>query len=51
MLNPDTEVEEEMSFSCFRKIAKGIISFVMSVRPFAWGNLAHTGWIFVKSDI
>jgi hypothetical protein len=23
----------------------------MSVRPFAWGNLAHTGWIFVKSDI
>jgi hypothetical protein len=35
---------------CVRKIAKGGISFVLSVRPSIWNNTVSTGWISIKFD-
>ena len=37
--------------AAFAKFRKATISFVMSVRPSAWNNSAHTGGIFMKFDI
>ena len=37
-----------MFLGAFTKLPKATSSFVMSVRPFAWNNLAPTGWIFTK---
>jgi hypothetical protein len=36
-------------FGAFTKIRKATVTFLMSVRPFAW-NSAHTGEIFMKFD-
>ena len=37
--------------SCVCKLQEVTISFIMSVRPSAWRNLAPTGQIFMKFDI
>jgi hypothetical protein len=37
--------------SAFVKLRKATVSFVMSVRPFAWNNSIPTGRIFMKFDI
>jgi len=33
------------------RLQKAIISFVVSVRPFAWNSLPPTGQIYMKFDI
>jgi len=35
----------------FVKLQKASVTFVMSVRPFAWNNSDPTGRIFMKFDI
>ena len=40
-----------MFLGAFAKLRKATVSFVMSVRPSEWNNLAHTGRIFMKFDI
>ena len=37
--------------SALERLRKATISFVMSVRLFAWNNSAATGWILMKFEI